>query len=382
MPPPVTVAGSSQPARLRHIRELDGARGLAALMVFFHHVCFSTVRTSGLGRSVDLLRDVSAYGNTGVDLFFVLSGFLITSILIETRHRESYYLDFYWKRVLRILPLYAICLLLVLTIYPKFWGGVLLSALFVVNFGSYFHIYMVGPFWSLAIEEQFYLVWPRVVRNRSVGQLARWSIAIALASLLIRVVAGYFDHHNYYYTFYRCDGLALGALIACWFEQGIDSAGRRRLGNLVLNSGLLGGALIFACSLYLQPPGHPGLRSASLQTGVTLLAASFIGRLVRDSGSRYLALMRSPILTFFGLISYAFYMLHLFVLEAYDHLRPSPPVGNDLTFFSRLFAVLSISVAAALASRYLIELPALSLRKRVLRSPSPPPITSESLNAI
>ena len=370
------------PARLRHIPELDGARGLAALMVFFHHVCFSTIHTDQWSPGVVLLRKISEYGSTGVDLFFVLSGFLITSILIETRHRPSYYPDFYWKRVLRILPLYVTCLVLVLTFFPEMWRGVLLSMVFLVNFGSVFHIGMFGPFWSLAIEEQFYLIWPSIVRPHSVRQLARWSASLAILCILVRLFAGYFDHRNYFYTFYRCDGLALGALMACWFEQRSDRPAAHRRENLVLNGGLLLGVALLLVGFYLVAPRNAGFVAPFFQTGITLIAAAFIGRLIRDSGRSYLAPLRSPALTFFGLISYAFYMLHLFVLEGYDHLRPLPAAGDNPAYLLRVIVVLAGTTAAALVSRYAIELPALSLRKYVLRAPSPPPVTSESLNTV
>ncbi len=378
--------------KLKHIRELDGARGIAALMVFFHHVGFSTVHTDAWGPAVHWLKWIFVWGSSGVDLFFVLSGFLITSILIETRPLRSYYADFYWKRILRIQPLYVVCLLLVLLIYPHLWPGVVLSALFVVNFGAHFHILMFGPFWSLAIEEQFYLVWPSVVRRRSVRQIAYWSAAIAIASMLIRVVGAYFGHHNYYYTFYKCDGLALGALIACWFErraltQSSSQDGRNqqgsRLENIVLNGCLASGVAMLVVSFSVIAPQYEYFVGACFQTGVTLTAAGLIGRLVRDAGRWYLAPFRSRLLTFFGLISYAFYLLHMFVLAAYDHVRPLPADGgDDRAYFVRLLTVLVLSTASALLTRYAIELPALSLRKHVLKAPSLPPVTAEPLDAL
>ena len=373
----------SAPRRLYHIRELDGARGLAALMVFFHHVAFSTIEGGRWGHGLHFLQTAAAYGNTAVDLFFSLSGFLITSILLESRHRPAYYSDFYWKRVLRILPLYTLILLGVLIVSPAEWRGVLLSAVFLVNFGAMFHINMFGPFWSLAIEEQFYLIWPTVVRRRSVGQLARWAAMIAISVIVFRFISGLYNHHNYFHTFYRCDGLAYGALIACWFETRRSSPSARRLENIVLNASLLAGlALCTAATWYISAAAHPGNFASVFQTGVAITAAGITGRLIRDSGARYLAIFRTPLLTFFGLISYAFYMLHLYVLEAWDHVRGLPAPGDDAAFLIRLISVLALSTAAALASRYLVELPALSLRKRVLKAPSPPPVSAESLNSI
>jgi peptidoglycan/LPS O-acetylase OafA/YrhL len=159
--------------RLVHIRELDGLRGIAAIMVFFHHVCFTSINPDVWGPGVRFIYSLSSQGFAGVDVFFVLSGFLITSLLVEDRSDPAYYQNFYWKRALRILPLYAICLLAVYTFSPNTGGYVLLSALFISNFAHLFNIASDGPFWTLAIEEQFYLLWPTVVRRRSIAQLGK-----------------------------------------------------------------------------------------------------------------------------------------------------------------------------------------------------------------
>src|SRR5271154_6846259 len=170
----VPNAAPVRPRTFVHLREMDGVGGLAALMVFFHHVCFTSIPAGAWSLPVRLLRTLSAQGSYGVDLFFVLSGFLITSLLLEARARPAYYHDFYWKRALRILPLYILCMLGVLFFVPGSRGYVILCALFISNFAWLFHVETAGPFWTLAIEEQFYLIWPTVVRRRSVAELRHW----------------------------------------------------------------------------------------------------------------------------------------------------------------------------------------------------------------
>jgi peptidoglycan/LPS O-acetylase OafA/YrhL len=367
------VAPRQKPARARHlvhIRELDGVRGIAAIMVFFHHVCYVTIQPAGWGPSVRFLRTLSIPGDSGVDLFFALSGFLITSLLIEAREKPAYYHDFYWKRVLRILPLYLLCLLGVLLFIPGTRGYVFLSCIFLSNFASLFHVESTGPFWTLAIEEQFYLLWPTVVRRRSVEQLRNWAMAIGFGAVLLRFMAAPFGHHNYYLTFFRCDGLAFGAFLACWFYRRGSTPNLARESRMIL-LGMLSAIALLGLS-FLFGPAKVAFHGAFLQTGVTLLCGSIIAFCICNSGQRKLAFLRSPLLTFFGLISYAMYMIHLYVLRAYDSLRGPLSAGDNAAYALRFFVVFAITIVLCLLSRYLVELPAMSLRRFVLSRPASP----------
>ncbi len=361
-----------KPHALPHLRELDGMRGIAALLVFFHHLCSSTIYTDNWSPGILALRRIFAYGTAGVDVFFVLSGFLITSLLIRDRESPAYYRDFYWKRGLRILPLYILCLIGVLLFIPHSGGYVLLSALFIANFANVFHVSTSGPFWSLAIEEQFYLLWPTVVRRRSVSQLSHWALAIAASAVLLRFVAAAFGHHNYFLTFLRCDGLAAGALLACRFERRQRERVRLSTDNRLFIAALISGVLLCFISFVVPTRANsPAFAAAVLQTGITLICGGVIGLLIAHTGSRSLAPLRSPLLTFFGLISYAFYMIHLYILWTYDSLRGPLIPGDTRAYITRIVVVAAFTIGASLLSRYLIELPALSLRKRVLTRPAP-----------
>ena len=349
--------------RLHHIPELDGLRGIAALLVFFHHACFTSV-PSPRSPVLQALRSAAVFGNGGVDLFFVLSGFLITTILLGDRQKPRYYAPFYWKRVLRIVPVYAFVLLYVVLFRPHNNIAVLCAAFFVANFSLFLHIAPVSPFWSLAIEEQFYLVWPTLVHRRSVDALRRWAIGIALGCMLLRVIAAGFGHFNYFLTFLHCDGLALGALLACFYvdrEEHSRSARRAAVGSLVV------GCLLVVVNR-LVPQAHlvPRAMSAAAGiTGVTLLSFAVVGVLVFRSGATWLGIFRSRVLTFFGMISYAFYMVHLYVLQAVDQRMSGVDVTQTGAFLLRVLLILAASVAVATMSRYLLELPVQSLRRYV-----------------
>ncbi|WP_348267476.1 acyltransferase [Edaphobacter sp. DSM 109919] len=359
--------------RLVHIRELDGIRGMAALMVFFHHLCFTSIRLSDWGPGIRTLYHLSSYGSSGVDLFFVLSGFLITSLLIQDRDSSVYYRNFYWKRVLRILPLYILCLVGVYLFVPDSHAYVLLAALFVVNFAQVFHVASTGPFWTLAIEEQFYLLWPTVVRRRSVPQLVRWSVGIGLSAVILRLAAASIGHHNYDLTFLHCDGLAIGAFVACRYSQRSgQSPPVAAIPTKWIAAAFVAGVVLFACIfLPYSSQREFAFMAAAYQTGISLLAGSVIAFVIVHTGARYLAIFRSRLFTFFGLISYAVYMIHTYVLMAYDHLRGPLSPGNLTAYTIRFVTVLGISVLLSLLTYYLIERPALSLRKYVL-APSHP----------
>jgi peptidoglycan/LPS O-acetylase OafA/YrhL len=361
----------AKPKPFPRFPELDGLRGIAVLMVFFHHITLPDALP--WHRVQTFLKGVGEPGRSGVDVFFVLSGFLITSILLRERANVSYYRDFYWKRVLRVLPLYLLVLALIAIIVPDSLRYVLLAVVFLANFASVLHINLVSPFWSLAVEEQFYLVWPTVVRRRSTKAVLRFAVGVAATSFLLRVAFAMFGHYNYYLTFLRCDALALGAMLACRFRQSQDegwafSSESRKLW-VVLCLGLA--AAVAANTIPHGDRLIPQFVNLEL-TGVTLACCGLIGLSIAHTNSRWLAVLRSPALTFFGLISYAFYVIHVFVIEAYDHFSPSPSDGNNRAYAVRMAATFAVAILLSLLSRYAIELPALSLRRRVLSHPEPP----------
>ncbi len=360
-------------APLRHIPELDGLRGIAAIMVFFHHVCFTTIQAGNWPFAIEALRRISIYGSNGVELFFVLSGFLITSILLTDRGKARYYAPFYWKRVLRIVPVYVAMLLYIEIFVPHTRLQVLFAVLFVANFTWFFHVQALMPFWSLAIEEQFYLLWPTLVHRRRVASLSRWAICIAGSSIALRLIFAYFGHFNYFLTVLHCDGLAWGALLACL--RGTTEAARWHPKCIVFGAFVLA-ILLFCLSHFVPTTSLPWVacNAALGMTGVSLLSLSIVGMLVFCSGRWWLGVFRSRVLIFFGLISYAFYMVHLYVIRAYD-LRFALPVAPQVQAYTiRFFVTLTVSVTIATLSRYLMELPVMRLRRFIpaLQRPSLP----------
>ena len=357
----------------RHVRELDGVRGIAALAVMCHHLFFSNVDWRVWPWPEKWLGALSRYGMYGVDLFFVLSGFLITSLLFSGRDDPNYYHNFYWKRALRILPLYLIVLAILVIYDHSAIPYALLCLVFLANFAHGFKIPTDGPYWTLAIEEQFYLLWPRIIHRRSVASVQRLAMGIVIVETVVRVVSAAFGHVNFVFTFYHCDGLALGALLACMYRSW--KLEPRRPGQgwrggfrwLALGAFLLG-----ALCVYIQRLGPAQSRaayfaSALLLTAISLLFYALIGGIVKHSGSPLLLPLRSHPLVFFGEVSYCLYMIHGYVLLSYDRWRGPVPDGNVWQYVIRVIAVLGISVMLCLFSLHVIERPIQSLRKYVLR---------------
>ena len=215
---------------------LDGIRGMAVLMVLVFHFVGCTMPTNGFERT--LVR-VTSYGAFGVELFFVLSGFLITGILYDSCHKPLYFRNFYARRALRIFPLYYGVLCLVFFVAPliallrgptldylvdrQAWAWLYAVNIYIAKQGDWSFSY-IEHFWSLAVEEHFYLFWPLVVFlvARRPRTLMALSLAIALCAVLARLIgllAGLSWWTTYVLTPFRLDGLALGAFLAITVRQ-------------------------------------------------------------------------------------------------------------------------------------------------------------------
>jgi peptidoglycan/LPS O-acetylase OafA/YrhL len=362
---PLALSTSEQTAPIPHIAELDGMRGIASLLVFCHHLT-NFDGSGGQAPALLLLSRIFVYGRYGVDIFFVLSGFLITSIIFQKRGQRSFYRGFYARRVLRILPLYLLILGLILAVVPHSSGFVVLAALFMANLPAASQFAITTPFWTLAVEEQFYLLWPVAVRRLSLRLVERAALALVGVCLLLRFAFALKGHHNYQLTFLHCDGLALGALLACRFRKRQREGTHERLDDRLLRA-LSGGGMalmIFGGFLPSTMPWLPFADDLTL-TGVTLLSCGVIGLLIAHRGASATGWLRSPGLRFLGLISYGFYLVHVFIMQSYDTLAGPLRAFDAAGIAVRFTVVLAVSFAVSVLLRYTVELPALSLRHRL-----------------
>jgi peptidoglycan/LPS O-acetylase OafA/YrhL len=319
----------------RHIAELDGLRGIAIMLVVIGHG----------------VRGFSQLAVSGVALFFVLSGFLITRILIGSVDKPFYFRNFYIRRSLRIWPLYFVVLAVAY--------GTPLFAFSQSHFPPYrFFLYIqnfwpldgappiLGTTWSLAIEEQFYVAWPLVVWQCRTPQKIGWAaITLVAATPLIRVFYHLHGIDPYALTFGRLDGFAMGALLSA-LTIGTPSALNQRwkVPKEVIWTA--------AFSLVLLPLLHfTLLRKAFKDTSLSLMFCSCIGTAFYYQGSRLTALLRNTILRYFGRISYCAYLIHLALIYK---------LGSTLL-------PIALTVAIATLSWYLLELPILKIKDRLSR---------------
>ena len=353
---PLTGARLRVPARFaaeRHVPELDGLRALAITLVMLRHFTAVDAPAAGLGG----ILAATQTGWIGVDLFFVISGFLITGICLD--HRGPGFLRaFYARRVLRIFPPYfallAVCGMASLAFsrtLPRGFGW-MLSFATNVDQARANDLNVVAPplthLWSLAIEEQFYLAWPFLAaclpRRRS-AFIALAALPTALAYRLFLIVA---DRHvaAYVLTFARVDALAVGALLAFAVRSrfaGVLTARRTWIGVGALPLALvIGEAARYSCLAI----GFGALLA------VTCGGAGPVARLLRIRSVRWV-----------GRRSYGMYLIHLPVVATLRALGWRSASGWDVLFLAVVATAITLGLAEA--SWRTIEKPALSLKTRV-----------------
>jgi peptidoglycan/LPS O-acetylase OafA/YrhL len=334
------------------VPELDGLRGLAVLGVIFYH-CHPRFEGTPLHYA-------SLWGWAGVNLFFALSGFLITSILLESREKPRYFRNFYGRRALRIWPVYLLLLAIVYAQSDWFIGPWPLEAIKTAPWWAYiffvqnlFHITMppaIGQTWSLAIEQQYYLLWAPLVRF-----LRRpWM----LAAVLVAAFAGspLLDHHAWLtptHTLIHLDGIALGSLLAL----GLYTLPLSR--RVWLWIGL--GAFVVGIAAAATVAGGTRFLDSALATGF----AGAVVAAIASTGARNpinASLRRGP-LAFYGRISYGLYMIHIMIfiyLGAFDaHMNAYGLAGNMAVVAMRLV----VATAAAAALWYGFESQILKLKR-------------------
>jgi peptidoglycan/LPS O-acetylase OafA/YrhL len=361
-------------------------RGCAILGVLLLHL--TSALGTPAGAPARLVKQVSGIGWTGVDLFFVLSGFLITGILADARDTPHRYRTFYVRRALRILPLYYAFVVL-LFVVPPLVGAAAYTTGFTDQLPYWLYLQNFRPLpnqaldlsahlWSLAIEEQFYLVWPLVVFTLSRTNALRVCAVCLLGALAYRVASVLADadlHQVYFQTPARLDGLALGGAIALISRGGGGPARLRRVAPAVLaaSAAALAGAA-------LHPSGFDPGGAYMVSVGYTALAFFFGAVLVLalDAGpARLPRLLSASPLRFFGRYSYGLYVIHvpLIALARLAGVSPDAFAGTrwelpGLVGYTALMG--TASVLAALASWHLYEKHFLKLKARfAYRAPAP-----------
>jgi peptidoglycan/LPS O-acetylase OafA/YrhL len=382
---PAPQSKAAIPGVGRHIPALDGVRGLAILLVMFHHL------------PMPVFGWLPSWGWTGVDLFFVLSGFLITGILYDAKGSEGYFRNFYMRRVLRIFPLYYGVLLVMVVILPlavshvgplnhlvlarrppaldefgtlydkQAWLWLYGQNLARGLFGQQF--YILNHFWSLAVEEHFYLVWPLLIFLCSRRGSIAVCVGVIAAALALRLVlipfSGQID--IYVLTPCRMDSLAVGSLLA------LLARGPAGLRPLVRPAAVAGVTLAAATIAWLCLKGTLEEHQDPVVTGpgFTLLALMYgsflVLSLVADPAGAAGRAVAHPWLRFLGRYSYGIYIFHWPVVVVLGSvMKPDRakqmlgPVAGGVAF---ILVAAALSIGTAFLSWHLYEKHWLKLKR-------------------
>lgn len=402
MSSPVGASSSlprSEPVSSGHIPGLDGLRAIAVFSVLVFHVAVR--RTPMSGWEAPILTALKA-GWCGVDLFFVLSGFLITGILLDTKERPDYFARFWWRRALRIFPLYYAYLVLLFILAPTLQSFALMPGIAEsVSTQAWFWLYaqnikialedawieptgLVGHFWSLAVEEQFYLIWPLVVLYLRRSHLLALALILIPAALLTRIVLVlWFGQHlaAYVSTPARIDALACGAVLAMMLRRERQARPARAFRYV---AGISGVGLIAIAVAIDGGLDHMGAATSTLGfTGVALVSVAIVGTVVARPNGLVTGLLEHPVLARLGRHSYAIYVLHnpvIFVLLIAERRLALDWTSAVVQVAVGSSVALGVSYLLSRVTWTLIERPALRLKERMpgwlvsraARSPAPP----------
>lgn len=304
--------------KLKYYHNLDGVRGIAALMVVVFH--FFTYPNSSYLEKLILFQKITEFGQHGVSLFFVLSGFVITRILINTRNDQEYFKTFYKRRILRILPLYYLFLFVYYIFTPSLTDTDWIDFNFQLPFYFYLqnlteilNIKALGPghYWSLAVEEHFYLLWPLaifIVKPKNTGRL------IGMSILLIFILKYFMLINNYsinVLTFTRIDQILIGAFLAVLEKNGFFLKNNSQTRMLLIGLSIIP----FAILIYVFSPAFPFLKEMSKYFILGMLFFCILGYLIASNSenifNKYLS---GSLLQYLGRISYGIYVWHILVL--------------------------------------------------------------------
>ncbi len=380
----------------RHVQELDGIRGFAILAVMaLHFLCDMVEPQHWFERVVS---KIAQYGGWGVDLFFVLSGYLITGILDDTKGRENFFRAFYMRRTLRIFPLYYGVLVLLLVAIPESfaaqyappllelrrvqgWLWTYLTNVHLASTGG-FTIPYASHFWTLAIEEHFYLFWPFVVALTPRKTALRVCIllgAVALASRIALLYGGVNPVAAQVLTFCRLDALTAGAGFALAARDPSISAS---LGAKTRRWILPLAAAVLATSAWHAVVGSGDNAVLPLRgTLIALFFAAFVFLCDAPEGPAWIkAPLRMRWLVQMGKYSYGLYVFHGILTHVF-HERNTLQLVTDalgsrplaLVVHALLAGVASLVVA--LLSYHLFEARFLDL-KRLFEVGTPKPATA------
>ncbi len=364
-----------------HIPALDGLRGIAVIGVMFFHFAMSPAPKTA---AVNLFVLVTRFGWIGVDLFFVLSGFLITGILIDARESKHYFRNFYARRTLRIFPLYYGVLAIFFVLAPHLsWyssQGVaeatryqawywLYASNFLIAFKEDWIFEQFTHFWSLSVEEHFYLIWPAIVYFVAPRKLSWVCVGFIIGALVLREIFEQMEFSTFYahlLTPSRVDSLAMGALIAVAARKGGGLTSLIKPARIILFLCAIVIGVIYLC-VHDFNPSRQIVRTAGFTTLAIFFGAALILSVTARPGSLTGKILGGRFLRFFGKYSYALYIFHVLIVPPLREWVPAERLAKTIGALPGLLvhiaACFAASIALALLSWNLFEKWFLKLKK-------------------
>jgi peptidoglycan/LPS O-acetylase OafA/YrhL len=363
----------------QRILELNGLRGIAVTMVLLWHFVGAIISPE-LGMLSTIASNAFVFGRTGVDLFFVLSGFLIIGILADRRDSARYFLPFYLRRAARILPPYLLLLTLFWTftfwLPPNAYFGETITPLVYLVFGqnwfmSFYNEWGPGASsvtWSVAIEEQFYLIFPLIVYFTPPFRLKVVLFWFALGSAAARACFYFFYPENhfapYVNTFLRLDGLCVGGLSALAYRNPNTLALLQRNRRHIAHAFFIGIASIplFISSFRTAPAdtmyywGH---------TYLVIFYAIGLVNILLNQGSPLLSVLRGKVLQFCGKISYSAYLFHPMIIGLFFLSRGRIEQLQTMKDAALLVGAFATTIAFCWTSYHLLEKPMIAWGHRI-----------------
>jgi peptidoglycan/LPS O-acetylase OafA/YrhL len=377
----VRSGGRSEPSERFYRPELDVLRFFAFLGVFIFHAAPRTMDFYNAARyphwlSSFLIPTFGA-GAYGVDLFFALSAYLITSLLLRERSATGV-LDvrgFYLRRILRIWPLY-LAFVAFATVFAMLVPGQHLPLKYVIGYsllaGNWVYVFyglpasFAVPLWTVSIEEQFYLAWPLALRKASIRTIAIVAVGILLVANAWRVwlaMSAALVERIEYNTVTRLDPIAFGILIALFGHKLLQLSRWSRMA--LLCGGVATWIAVYAFTVtdnlqkfttWQMALGHPFTALASAAVLLAILGAQH-------------SFFRSPILLYLGKISYGLYVLHEFAHFCAIRLVPA---STPIAVLAQSIVGLILTILLASASYRWLETPFLRLKERFAHVQSRP----------
>jgi len=347
---------------MKKILTLDGLRGYAALFVLFAHI--PKVTNTSLGEFIHKIPSTFHLAYVGVDIFFVMSGFLITRILLKEKISNNFsFIRFYTKRALRLFPIYYLLAIIIGVLYS--WEGIWAVLMYVSN---YYFAYNLSPnplrhTWSLAVEEQFYLIWPVILYFFNIKKSR---IIIGFLFPLIAIFAAFYAFYQLEYklfenllyrgTIYRVFSLSLGSFLA--FNEVKNLKRSKKIISFIV--------LIVLLLLFLFKAGMiPMLILKMILAALLSLIILIIVLKLENKNNFINFLFSGKLIRFIGMISYGLYLYHfpvIFFIEKYDK--------KGYLSIMEFGLLLLICFALPVISYYSIEKPILNYKQKLNESTS------------